>query len=77
MRFRLHEDKLHVHRCDEHPQGCEYFSDHALSWMLGNRDSAKAQLVAFRVSVVSRISALTLILASIDQALHRLSELHA
>lgn len=77
MRFRLHDDRLHVHRCTEHPQGCEYFTDHALSWMIGNREDARVQLMAFRVSVVSRIAALSLILASIDQALHRLSELHA
>lgn len=75
MRFRLHDDRLHVHRCAEHPAGCEFFTDHALAWMIGNRSEAQAQLMAFRLSVVSRIAALTVILASIDSALHRLKAL--
>lgn len=72
MRFRLHGAALHVHRCLDHPEGCEYFADHAMSWMISNREEAVTQLVAFRISVAARIGALTLILASIDQMLARL-----
>lgn len=72
MKFRLHAESLHVHRCPDHPRGCEYFTDHTLAWMIGNRDEARRQLVLFRVSVVSRITALSLVLTSIDRAIARL-----
>lgn len=76
MRFRLHGQALHVHRCPDHPSGCEFFTDHALTWMLGNREAAKDQLMAFRVSVVARITVLSATLASIEACLARLDLIH-
>ena len=72
MLFRLYGGTLHVHHCDEHERGCDFF-DHAPSWLVANRRDARAQLLVYRRSVVARLSALTLILASIDQILARLS----
>ena len=77
MRFRAHGNELHVHRCPDHPQGCDYFTDHALAWMLGNRDDARQQLKAFRVSLVARITALTTTLRSVDAIIARLDMLRA
>jgi len=75
MRFRLHGDALHVHRCSDHPQGCEYFRDHTLAWMLGSREAARDQLLAYRASVMVRIVALSTLLVSIDAMLTRLKDL--
>jgi len=72
MRFRLYGDKLHVHRCAQHPSPCDFF-DHAPSWLFTNRDAAREQLLAYRISVKARIISLTTILASIDVMLTRLS----
>jgi hypothetical protein len=74
MRFRLHGGNLHVHGCAQHPKGCDFF-DHAPTWMVGNRDSARAQLLIYRRSVVARITSLTAVLASIDLMLTRLNEI--
>ena len=71
MRFRLYGGNLRVHGCSAHPQGCDFF-DHALEWMIGSREEAKAQLLVYRRSVVARITSLTTILASIDAMLTRL-----
>ena len=75
MRFRLHGDTLHVHRCTQHPAPCDFF-DHAPSWLIANRDAAKAQLVVYRQSIVFRITSLQAILASIDLMLGRLALAH-
>jgi hypothetical protein len=75
MRFRVHGGNLHVHQCPEHPRGCDYFLDHTLSWMLGNRNSATAQLLVYRRSVVARIASLSVVLASIDAMLTRIREI--
>jgi hypothetical protein len=72
MRFRVHGAALHVHRCPEHPDGCDYFADHALPWMLGNRSAARDQLLSYRASLVARISVLTGMLRSVDALLGRL-----
>ena len=72
MRFRLYGDKLHVHRCAQHPSPCDFF-DHAPGWLFQNRDAAREQLVAYRISVKARIISLSAILASIDAMLTRLS----
>lgn len=77
MRYRVHGSKLHVHRCLDHPEGCDYFADHALPWMLGNREDAKAQLLAFRSSLVQRISVLMGTLSVVDALLMRLDMLRA
>lgn len=74
MRFRLHGGNLHVHGCAAHPKGCDFF-DHAPEWMIGSRESARAQLLIYRRSVVARITSLSAILASIDAMLIRLNEL--
>jgi hypothetical protein len=75
MRFRLHADQLHVHACAQHPQGCEYFRDHTLAWMIGSREEARDQLMAYRHSIVVRIAALSTLLVSIDSMLTRLKDL--
>src|SRR5207249_3717659 len=72
MRFRLHGDTLHVHRCTQHPAPCDFF-DHAPAWLFTNRDAAREQLIAYRISVVTRIASLQAILASIDLMLGRLA----
>lgn len=72
MRFRLHGDELHVHSCPQHPHGCEFFTDHALAWMIGNREAARAQLEVYRKSVLAHIAAWTIILNDIDAMLGRL-----
>lgn len=75
MRFRLHGDRLHVHRCPEHGR-CDFF-DHAPQWLVGNREAARTQLLAYRASVTARIGTLTLLLAEIDEMLHRLEMVRA
>lgn len=75
MKFRLYANDLHVHRCADHPQGCEYFRDHTLAWMLGTREQARDQLMAYRASVIVRIAALSTLLVSIDSMLTRLKDL--
>jgi len=75
MRFRLHGNELHVHGCVQHPTRCDFFLDHTLPWMLGNRESAKDQLLVYRLSVVTRITALTVVLENIDRMLHRLADI--
>lgn len=74
MRFRLHGDSLHVHGCSQH-KVCDFFVDHTLPWMLGNRESAKDQLLIYRRSIVTRITALNVVLENIDRMLHRLDRL--
>ena len=74
MRFRLHNDRLHVHGCPEHARGCDFF-DHAPQWLIGSREAARSQLSVYRISIVTRITALTVILQSIDAMLHRLDTL--
>lgn len=75
MRFRLHGGNLRVHQCPEHPRGCDFF-DHAVDWMLGNRDDARAQLAVYRRSVVAHITAWTMVLSSIDAMINRLEMIH-
>jgi hypothetical protein len=77
MRFRLHGGNLHVHGCTQHPKGCDFFLDHTLPWMLGNREDAKDQLLVYRRSIVTRITALTVVLENIDRMLHRLADIKA
>lgn len=72
MRFRVHGGALHVHRCPEHPAECDFFLDHALAWMVGNRDAARAQLLVYRRSLIVRISAFTSILGTVDGLIARL-----
>lgn len=74
MRFRLHGDRLHVHRCDQHDVSCDFF-DHAPAWLIGNRESARDQLMVYRHSVVLRIAALSTLLVSIDSMLTRLRDI--
>lgn len=75
MRFRLQGDTLHVHGCAQHPTRCDFFLDHTLPWMLGNRESAKDQLLVYRRSVVTRITGLTIVLENIDRMLNRLGRI--
>jgi hypothetical protein len=77
VRFRIQGERLHVHRCPQHPEACDYFADHALAWVLGNRTDAKAQLLTYRRSIVARISALTATLACVDSLLARLDLLRS
>jgi hypothetical protein len=75
MRYRVHGSKLHVHRCSDHGEVCDYFADHALPWMLGNRHEARAQLLVFRASIVERIAILMGTLGVVDTLLKRLDML--
>lgn len=72
VRFRVQGTTLFVHGCDQHGERCDFFGDHALAWMLGNKQDAKAQLLGYRESVIARLSALSATLTIIDSLLARL-----
>lgn len=74
MRFRLHDQNLHVHGCEVHDHICDFF-DHAPSWLVGNRVAARSQLLAYRLSVTTRLEALSNVLVAIDWMLARLGQI--